>query len=146
MFCVLINVIQARYLSGRARVESLCRHWDPRNRDGYCQLCVSITPTLGTIEHILLSGGCPALVEARLSMLSFFQAYMVPRPYLLPVMQACWGVSDSLSMQFLLDCTVIPEVISASQDSPYPVKSDLCYLGRSYVFKLHQTRRRLLNY
>ena len=32
-------------------VESPCRHWDSSNRDGYCQLCVSITPTLGTIEQ-----------------------------------------------------------------------------------------------
>ena len=131
---------------GQARVEALTKHWDPSNKEGYCQLCHSIAPSLGTMEHMFLGGGCPALVDARLCMLSFFQAYMVARPYLLPVMKVCWGTSNSLSMQFLLDCTVIPEVIIASQENNHPVVSDLCYLGRTYIFKIHQTRRRLLNY
>ena len=137
-------VLQARYLSGRGRVESLTRHWDPSNKEGHCPLCLFLTPTLGTIEHVFLSGGCPALVDARLSMLSFIQAYMVPRPYLLPIMKACWGVDDSLSMQLLLDCSVIPEVIKASQESSHPVVQDLFYLTRTYIAKLHHTRRRLL--
>ena len=108
-------VVQARYLSGRGRVEALTKHWDFSNKEGNCPLCALLSPTLGTIEHLLLSGGCPALVDARLSMLSFIQAYMVPRPYLLPIMKACWGLADHLSMQLLLDCTVIPEVIKNTQ-------------------------------
>ena len=92
-------VVRTRYLSGRGRVEALTKHWDFSNKEGNCPLCVLLSPTLGTVEHLLLSGGCPALVDARLSMLSFIQAYMVPRPYLLPIMKACWGLADHLSMQ-----------------------------------------------
>ena len=84
-------VVQARWLSGRARVESLTRHWDNSNKEGICSLCKMVQPAVGTIEHFLLSGGCPALVDARLSMISFFQAYMVPRPYLFPIFQSLWG-------------------------------------------------------
>ena len=137
-------VIQARYLSGRARVESLTRHWDLSNREGICPLCSIITPTLGTIEHFLLSGGCPALVEARLSMLTFINAYLVPRPYLLPLFQALWEVDSALTMQFLLDCSVIPSVIKCSQESENPVLKDIFYVTRTYVFKIFVTRRRLL--
>ena len=136
--------LQARYLSGRARVESLTRHWNPSNKEGLCPLCRDVTPSLGTMEHIFLSGGCPALIDARLCMLSFIQAYMVPRQYLLPLMKSCWGVSDSLTMQLLLDCSVIPEVIQATQEASNPVMSDLFYLTRTYIFKLHRTRQRLL--
>ena len=114
-------VIQARYLSGRARVESLTKHWDMSNKEGICPLCSLVYPTVGTIEHFLLSGGCPALVEARLSMLAFINAYLVPRPYLLPLFQALWEVEDSLTMQFILDCSVIPSVIKKSQESENPI-------------------------
>ena len=137
-------VIQARYLSGRARVESLTKHWDMSNKEGICPLCSIVTPTVGTIEHFLLSGGCPALVEARLSMLAFINAYLVPRPYLLPLFQALWEVEPSLTMQFLLDCSVIPAVITMSQESENPVLKDIFYLTRTYVFKIYVTRRRLL--
>ena len=137
-------VIQARYLSGRARVESLTRHWDNTNKEGICPLCKIVKPTVGTIEHFLLSGGCPALVEARLEMISFFQSYMVPRPYLFPIFQALWGHDDYLTMQLLLDCSVIPEVIKLCQESENPVMKDIFYLTRTYVFKIYVTRRRLL--
>ena len=137
-------VTQARWLSGRARVESLTRHWDTSNKAGICPLCRIVKPTVGTMEHFLLSGGCPALVEARLSMLSFIQAYMVPRPYLFPIFQALWDVEESLTMQLLLDCSVIPSVIKLEQESENPVMKDLFYLSRTYVFKIFVTRRRLL--
>ena len=136
--------VQARYLSGRARVEALTGHWDISNKDGFCLLCKTIKPTLGTLEHLLLSGGCPALVDARLTMLSFFQAYMVSRPYLLPLLQACWDVDTNLTMQFLLDCSTIPLLIKMTQDSQHPVIKDIFYMTRTYVYKIHLTRRRLL--
>ena len=137
-------VIQARFLSGRARVESLTKHWDMTNKDGICQLCQMIRPLPGTIEHLLLSGGCPALVDARLSMLSMFQAYMVPRPYLLPIVDELFGKDETTTMQFLLDCSVLPLIIRLSQQSENPVLHDIFYLTRTYVFKLFVTRRRLL--
>ena len=137
-------VIQSRYLSGRARVESLTKHWTPSNPEGICQLCADINPTPGNLEHLLLSGGCPALADARLSMLSFMQAYMVSRPYLLPLFKVCWDKDPTLTMQFLLDCSVIPAVISLNQETSGVILHDVFYLTRTYIFKVHITRRRLL--
>ena len=138
-------VVQARYLSGRARVESLTKHWDKANKAGTCPLCRSIQPTEGTIEHVLLSGGCPALVDARLSMMSLIQAYLVSHPYLFPIFQSLWGKDDVQTMQFLLDCSAISSVRQLVQDSEKPILRDLFYLTRSYVFKLFVTRRRLIS-
>ena len=137
-------VVQARWLSGRARVESLTRHWDMSNKVGMCLLCRDVCPTLGTIEHFLLSGGCPALAEARLSMLNFFQSYMVSRPYLLPIFQSSWDVDNFSTMQLLLDCSVIPTIIKLSENQNNTVMSDIFYLTRTFVFKIYLTRRGLL--
>ena len=134
-------VVQAQFLSGKARVESLTKYWDMRNKDGMCQLC-KIVP--GTIEHILLAGGCPALADARQSMLAHIQAYLVPRPYLFPIFESLWGKDDTMTIQFILDCSVIPSVIKLSQESENPIFNDLFYLTRCYVYKLFVTRRRLL--
>ena len=132
------------YLLIRARVESLTKHWDKANKDGTCPLCRNVQSTEGTIEHVLLSGGCPALVDARLSMTSLIQAYLVSRPYLFPIFQSLWGKDDMQTMQFLLDCSAIPLVRQQAQESENPILRDLFYLTRSYVFKLYVTRRRLI--
>ena len=58
-----------------------------------------------------------------------------PRPYLLPLFQALWEVEDSLTIQFLLDWSVIPSVINMSQESDNPVMKDIFYVTRTYVFK-----------
>ena len=100
-------VVQARFLSGRAKVESLTKHWDKSNKDGICLLCREIEPTEGTIEHLLLPGGCPRLIEARQSMISMMQSYLVSRPYLFPIFQSLFGNDDLTTVQFLPDCSIL---------------------------------------
>ena len=122
-------IIQAKFLSGRPRVESLTRHWDLSNREGFCLLCKDTEPVLGTLEHLLLAGGCPALTEARLSMLNFFNSYLVPRPHLLHLFKECWNSNETLT---LLDCSVIPIVISTCQASQEgTILKDLFYITRN---------------
>ena len=138
-------VVQATFLSGRARVESLTKHWDMSNKDGICALCRNIQLAKGTIEHLLLLGSCPALADSRLSMLSMMQSYLVSRPYLLPIFQKLFGNDDLTTMQFLLDCSVMSDIILLQQKSENPILTDIFYLTRSYVFKIFVTRRRLLS-
>ena len=63
-------VVQGRYLSGRGRLESLTKYWDPTNKEGYCLLCKphSDNPHLASLAHMLLPGGCEMLCDARLFM------------------------------------------------------------------------------
>ena len=45
-------------LSGRYRIESLTRYWDPSNKEGFCKLCTNEEDQhIGTIEDFLTS--CP---------------------------------------------------------------------------------------
>ena len=126
------------------RVESLSKHWDPSNREGWCLLCRDINPVSGTIEHILLPGGCPALAEERLQMLRFFNSYLITRNYFFPLLKKYWGNNEEENIQFLLDGSILPDVIRASQDSSFPILKDLFYLTRTYVYKLYISRKRLL--
>ena len=77
-------------------------------------------------------------------MLSMMNAYMIPRAYLLPIFDELFGRDEKTTMQFLLDCSVLPPIIRLSQESENPVLRDIFYLTRTYVFKLFVTRRRLL--
>ena len=76
--------------------------------------------------------------------MSFIQSYLVPRPYLLNLLKSCWEVDDSTTMQFLLDCSVLPTIISASQELSEPILEDIFYITRTYIFKIYVTRKRLL--
>ena len=137
--------MQTRFLSGRAKVESLTKHWDKSHKDGFCLLCREIEPTEGTIEHLLLPGGCPRLIEARQSMISMMQSYLVSRPYLFPIFQSLFGNDDLTTVQFLLDCSILPDIIKLNQESEDLILKDIFYLTRSYVFKIFVTQRRLLS-
>ena len=141
-------VVQARYLSGRGRIEALTKHWDTTNKEGHCLLCrMNDYQVEGSLEHFLVPGGCPSLAAARLSMLSMFNAYLVPRPYLFGILKSCFQPqTPDLLMQFLLDCTAIPQVITMTQElKTLPIRNELLYLTRTYVFKMHCERRRLLS-
>ena len=138
-------IIQARYLSGRARLENVTKYWDPTNREGYCLLCKHsvLVPKLQSLAHLLLPGGCESLCEARLFMFSFINSYLVPRPYLLPLLKECLG-DDEHFVQFMLDCSTMPLVISFIQERGECCLDDLFYISRTYIFKLHSVRKRML--
>ena len=77
---------------------------------------------------------CTAYSDTRLNMDSLSLNIKNPIAHSL-VISLLLCASKEKFMQFLLDCTVIPEVIIASQENNHPVVSDLCYLGRTYIFK-----------
>ena len=137
--------MQTRFLSGRAKVESLTKHWDKSHKDGFCLLCREIEPTEGIVEHLLLPGGCPGLIEARQSMISLMQSYLVSHPYLLPSFQSLFSNNDLTTVQFLLDRSILPDIIKLNQESENLILKDIFYLTRSYVFEIFVTRRRLLS-
>ena len=130
-------VQQAKFLSGRYRTESLCRHWT-KNTMG---LCLSNTcKTEETIEHILLF--CPAYLATRQSILN----YWIKRssgPTLQLVLEALSSPSNDF-MQFLLDCSCLPPVIKATQLHGQDVLNDLFHLTRTWCFGIHRERMKLL--
>ena len=47
-------------------------------------------------------------------------------------------------LQFILDCSVLPSVISATQQHGYVVLEELFHLTRTWCFVMHRQRMRML--
>ena len=134
------GIIQSRLLSGRYRLGSLLRHFSPSN-SGECELCGH---HLEDLPHFLVPR-CPQLQERRTSLLTYWF-------YILEQSDNCSFIvheileseDDNLLVQFVLDCSVLPQVILASQDNPN-VLPLLFKITRTWVYSLHRTRLKLMN-
>lgn len=134
---------QARMLSGRYRTCWLSRHWSG-DSTGKCSLpSCSLSPTPGTLPHILTE--CEDLQPARQRVFSLWSDYMRDNPILLPVIRRYTIGPDATNLvQFLLDCTVLPDVILLSQLHGESVHDSLLYLTRTFCFSVHKARLKLL--
>ena len=137
--------IQAKLLSGRYRSCWLSRHWSG-NASGDCLLphCHMTCPTPGTIEHLLLQ--CEDLAPSRKRILALWTDTFQTHPQLVPIFEKyyCPDENSDTTVQFLLDCSVLPDVIALKQKEGQWVHEQLFYLTRSYCFALHKARLRLL--
>ena len=134
---------QAKMVSGRYRTCWLSRHWSG-DSSGSCSLpSCRLSPTPGTLPHILTE--CEDLAPARQRMISLWADFLKDKPTLLPVIKK-YTIECNMSqhIQFLLDCTVLPEVISLVQQHGSSVHDSLLYLTRSYCFSIHKARLKLL--
>ena len=134
---------QARMLSGRYKTCWLARYWSG-DKAGSCSLprC-TLNPKPGTLAHILVE--CVDLAPARQRVIKLWSTYLRDHPELLQVIK-CYTVGEK-SLQFpqlLLDCTVLPEVITLVQQYGSCVHDSLLYLTRSFCFSVHKARLRLL--
>ena len=132
-------VVSARMLSGRYRTDLLTRHWSRSNPEGLCRL-PGCDGEVGTLQHILLH--CPALAETRAKLISHWTAFLVPRPWLFPVVSHHSLGGDQLHLQFLLDASTLPRVIAANILNPEILPSCL-YLARTWNFSIHMTREKI---
>ena len=138
----------ASMLSGRYVTDYRSRHWAATNPDGLCQICkfLGFPSESGTLTHLLLN--CPGLSEVRSKMIKLWSNYMINKPTLLPVVKlytiTSVDFSDQDRVQFLLDPSVCPEVISSVQINGSGILSDLLYLTRTWCHSHHVKRRNLL--
>ena len=135
--------VQAKMLSGRYRTCLLSRHWSG-DSSGKCSLpTCRLTPTPGTLSHILLE--CQDLSLARKRVFALWSDYLNDKPHLFPIVRSYTLESDPpLYLQFLLDCSVLPDVICLKQSYGRSVHDSLFYLTRTLCFSLHKARLKLL--
>ena len=134
---------QARMLSGRYRSCWLARHWSG-DSTGLCSLpeCRK-NPTPGTLTHILIE--CPDLTPARQRVFSLWTDFLNDKPDIFPVIRKyTLDCEPSLAAQFLIDCTILPDVISLRQLKGDWVHDSLLYLTRTLCFSVHKLRLKLL--
>ena len=105
---------QARMISGRFRTCWLSRHWSG-DSTGSCSLpTCRLNPTPGTLSHILTE--CIDLEPARQRVYSLWSSYLKDKPSVFPIVKKYTiDCPKTEHMQFLMDCTVLPDVILLHQ-------------------------------
>ena len=134
--------VQALFLSGRYRTELLSRHWSS-NPEGFC-LCPSCDglQVKEDLEHILLY--CASLSPTRQRLYSFTSNYARSVPAISKTILDLTKPTQPLFFQFLLDCSVIPHVISLVQELGEDVLYHMFKISRTWCYSLHRDRLRIL--
>ena len=135
--------IQAIMLSGRYRTELLCSNWSS-DTDGNCQApsCKgSAQPE--DLRHILAV--CNSLALVRVNLLSFTTKYCQKYPAIKPIIETYCSPTHPLFCQFLLDCSVLPDIIRARQVTGPDLMSHLFRVTRTWCYCIHKARLKTLN-
>ena len=133
-------IVKARMLSGRYPTDKLCRHWT-HNRSGLCTLQGCNGESLGSLEHLVLS--CPALQPSRQTCIDFLLSVAHEHPIMKTwIMDTLCSIDTTLVMQFLLDCSTLPRVISLVETHGTHVLSILFRATRNWCYSLHRKRSR----
>ena len=131
----------ARMLSGRFRCGSLLRHFYPNKISGLCELCEL---EIEDIPHIILPK-CPRLYEQSKILLTFAEETLADCPIATKIFSDIFvmGKDDKTKVQFMLDPTVIPQVIRATQMNANLLPRIL-KITTTWCYSLNRTRRNLL--
>ena len=138
---VVMATVQAQMLSGRYRTEHLCRHWS-KNKLGVCLLSASCSSTSEDLPHLLAS--CPALQQTRDKLTNFTNNFISTIPHLNHLVRSFCFPGHPLFCQFLIDCSVIPQIIAATQIYGPDTLHHLFHITRTWIYSLHRERLKLL--
>ena len=135
--------VQATMLAGRYQTEKLQRHWT-ENKSGNCSLPGCNGGHIGSLEHILLE--CEALKEERDHVTNLCYKTSLESLQLFEVINGALspGAAEDLKMQFILDCSSLPEVRSMRQCGNFLDLDRLFYVTRTWCYVLHRKRMILL--
>ena len=141
---ISMAVSQALMVSGRYRCEKLCSNWS-QNKAGVCLISKECVSQEEDIPHILRF--CSGLDSTREKLKKFTHRYcMTAPPIIRDLATNLCSTSSPFFCQFLLDCSVLPSVITATQREAEgeDILGHLFHLSRTWVFNLHRERLRLL--
>ena len=127
--------VQARMLSGRFRSEMFCRHFNSKNREGYCTAS-SCNNIPGTLEHILLT--CPSLNSTREQMYSMCLENTVMFPTLHQLIIDVLASSEETKTQFFLEPLSFQHVQQESESIGPQYIQTVSYITRTFVFRIYR--------
>ena len=132
-------IITSRMLSGRYLTDKHQRHWT-ENKEGFCLLpACSYLKAEGDLEHLLLF--CPSMESTRDSLLKMINRVCLEDENIAIILNNVFSDPDhKVRMQFLLDCTVLPEVIQLTQTQGPHIKNRLLYVARTWCYNVHRAR------
>ena len=104
--------VQAQMLSGRYRTESLYSHWRIHSK-GVCLLSPACSTTTEDLQHIL--SNCCVLTLTRDKLMDFTVKYCSQVPTCISqLIHEYTNIANKYFHQFLIDCSTLPAVISAT--------------------------------
>ena len=132
-------ITQLRMLSGRYRVGALLRHFSPAN-SGICELCQS---EIEDLPHLLVPR-CQKLKNRKEALLEYSFSVLSKSAVAMNIFNDLMLSNEHMQVQFLLDCSVFPQVIHASQKDS-KLLSILFKVTRTWCYSMHRTRLKMLN-
>ena len=136
---VTMASVQSVMLSGRYRTEGLCSHWS-NNPNGYCKSSSSCN-TFEDITHILQH--CSALDSPRERLSAFTSSNCEDKPELKLIVDTFCSPQRRHFCQFLLDFSVLPEVVKSVQLHGQEFLHHLFNITRMWCFALHRDRLKI---
>lgn len=133
--------IQAKYLSGRFRTDKLLSHFSKKNSI-FCQLHPE-QPAVGDLEHHLVL--CPSLEDRRTLLFQYWDSLTSNSAPCREIITRMKSANLSMFMQFILDCSVFPEVISATQKHGGIIFRILFKATRTYCYSMYRERLKRLD-
>ena len=129
--------IQLLFLANKYPCNQYTRHWSPHNPHGHCtfQPCAD-NLKVESPEHILLH--CPEYATIREKLLSL--CINTKSQVCHETLSKIFSSGSKTIMQFLTDCSVLPEVIKMAQLYGEELYNDLFYLSRTWCFSHHKQR------
>ena len=132
--------VQSLMISGRYRTQGLLSHWST-NTSGICKTSHSCG-VVENLSHILQD--CLALKQTRKKLRSFTTSYCVDKPAVQLIVQLYCTPGEQNFCQFILDCSVLPEVVSAVQQYGKDILVHLYNITRIWCYALHRDRLKIL--
>ena len=140
---VVMATVQAQMLSGRCRTQYLCSHWSPQATQ-ICQLSPNCADA-GEVEdlrQILVK--CEALAKTRKNLINFALNYSNSIGEIRPIVNQYLDLNHPKFCHFILDCSTIPETITAAQTNGPYIYEHLFYITRTFCYALHKARLKIL--
>ena len=123
--------VQAKMLSGRYRTERMCRFWSA-NRFGYC-LAPSCSGQCQNEDLLHILCHCPSLHQSRENLALFTVSYCATIPSEIQTIGLTYtNLQHPLFVQFILDCSTVPEVITLTQNLGKIVLHHLFHITRTW--------------
>ena len=137
---VLMASVQSLMVSGRYRTQGLCSHWS-NNTSGICKPSHSCG-VFENLSHILQD--CVAVCHTCTKLRSFTDSYCADKPVVQLIVQLYCTPGEPKFCQFLVDCSVLPEVVSAVQQYGQDILTQLYDISRIWCYALHRDRLKIL--
>ena len=132
---------QAKYLSGRFRTDTLLSHFSKEN-SVFCQLHPD-EPEVGDLMHHLVL--CPTLAERKALLFQYWDSLTTSNPPCREIINTIKLAPIKTFLQFILDCSVLPDVILARQEHGEIIVKILFKATRTYCYAMYRERKKRLD-